>query len=85
MCVGATPSKDLISSNSGLFFVIAIALAVSITDPPPTATIKSAPAALNAANPSLQFLTVGFCFISVNTEYAILASSNTFFILSNTQ
>lgn len=66
--VGATPSNDFISSNSGLFLVIAIALAVSITDPPPTATMKSAPAALNAVKPSLQFFTVGFCLISTNTS-----------------
>jgi len=51
-----------------LFLVIAIALAVSITDPPPTATMKSAPAALNAVKPSLQFFTVGFCLISTNTS-----------------
>lgn len=66
--VGATPSNDFISANSGLFFTIATAFAVSITDPPPTATIKSAPALLKASNPSLQFLIVGFCFKSVNTS-----------------
>ena len=37
--VGATPSRLLTSSNSGLFIIIPIALAVSIDEPPPIAII----------------------------------------------
>ena len=38
-------------------------LAVSMAEPPPTATIMSAPEALNAATPSCTFLMVGLGLI----------------------
>ena len=44
--VSATPSRDFTSAKSGLFTTIPIPLAVSMEEPPPKATIKSAPEAL---------------------------------------
>ena len=58
--VGATPSNERTSANSGLVMMIPIALDVSIEDPPPIATIQSAPASLNAATPVCTFSIVGF-------------------------
>ena len=49
--VAATPSKERTSANSGLFTTMPIPLAVSMEEPPPKATIKSAPEFLNAATP----------------------------------
>ena len=49
--VGATPSRLLTSANSGLVIMIPIAFAVSIEEPPPIATMQSAPLALKAATP----------------------------------
>ena len=37
--VGATPSRLLTSSNSGLVIIMPMALAVSIEEPPPMAMI----------------------------------------------
>ena len=47
--VGAKPSRLRTSANSGFVIIVAIALLVSIGLPPPTATITSAPAALQAS------------------------------------
>ena len=47
-------------------------------EPPPTATITSAPDFLHAATPSVTFLIVGFGLISSYSEYSIPASVNTF-------
>jgi hypothetical protein len=66
--VGATPSSETTSENSGLLTIIPTAFDVSIDEPPPIATIKSAPAALNASIPAFTFLTVGFCFTLSNTS-----------------
>ena len=47
---------------------IDIPLAVSILEPPPTATITSAPAFLQASTPSNTFFIVGFGFTSEYTS-----------------
>ena len=62
--VGATPSKDTTSPNSGFSMIMPIALAVSIEEPPPMATMQSAPDALKASTPVLTFSTVGLALIS---------------------
>ena len=49
--VGATPSKERTSSNSGLFMIMPMAFAVSMLEPPPRAMMQSALEALNAATP----------------------------------
>ena len=64
--VGATPSKETTSLNSGLFVIIPIALEVSIEEPPPIAKIKSAPDLAKASTPAFTLLTVGFGLISLN-------------------
>ena len=46
-------------------------------DPPPTATITSAPNSLHFANPSNTFFIVGFGLTSEYTEYSIPALSKT--------
>ena len=77
------PFKETISSLSGFVITIEIPLAVSILEPPPTATITSAPNSLQTLNPSFTFVTVGLGFTSLNTVYSIPASSNlsvTFFV-----
>ena len=53
--VGATPSRETTSSNSGFIMIMPIAFAVSIEEPPPIAIMQSAPEALNAATPVLTF------------------------------
>ena len=63
--VSATPSKDLMSANSGLLTTIPIPLAVSIEEPPPRAIIKSAPDSLKAATPFCTLAIVGFAFTSL--------------------
>ena len=50
--------------------------AVSILDPPPTATITSAPESLHASTPSVTFFIVGFGLISEYNEYSICALFN---------
>ncbi len=47
--VGAQPSSDTMSENSGLLITMPIPLAVSIADPPPMAIMKSASAFLYTA------------------------------------
>ena len=54
------PFNDTISALSGFVITIDIPFAVSILDPPPTATITSAPALLQASTPSNTFFIVGF-------------------------
>ena len=49
--VGATPSRERTSSNSGLVIMIPIAFAVSIEEPPPMEMMQSAPLTLKAATP----------------------------------
>ena len=61
--VGAKPSRLRTSANSGFVIIVAIALLVSIGLPPPTATITSAPAALQASTPAVTFSIVGFGLI----------------------
>ena len=58
------PFKETTSSLSGFVIIIEIPFAVSITDPPPTATITSAPYSLQTLTPSCTFFTVGFGLIS---------------------
>ena len=58
------PFKDLISALSGFVITIDIPFAVSMLEPPPTATITSAPDFLHSATPSVTFFIVGFGFIS---------------------
>ena len=75
------PFNDLISLLSGFVITIDIPFAVSILEPPPTATIKSASDCLHASTPSNTFFIVGFGFISEYNVYSILAffsSSSTF-------
>ena len=61
--VGATPSSETTSANSGFSAMTPMPLAVSMAEPPPTATIMSAAEALNAATPSCTFLMVGLGLI----------------------
>ena len=63
--VGAQPSNDTTSENSGLVVTIPIPLAVSIDEPPPMAMMQSAPDALNASTPCFTFVTVGLGLISL--------------------
>ena len=65
--VGATPSKETTSLNSGLLVIMPIAFDVSMEEPPPIARIKSAPDSANAFTPAFTLLTVGFGLISLNT------------------
>ncbi len=58
--VGAVPSKERTSSNSGFAMMIPIALEVSIEDPPPIAMMQSAPLCLKALTPVETFSIVGF-------------------------
>ena len=62
--VGATPSRLRTSSNSGFSMMMPTAFAVSIEEPPPMATMQSAPLALNAATPDWTFSMVGFALMS---------------------
>ena len=62
--VGATPSRERTSENSGLLIIIPIALPVSIDDPPPMVIIKSAPEALYASTPCNTFSIVGLGLMS---------------------
>ena len=61
--VGATPSREITSLNSGFSMIIPMALAVSIEEPPPMAMMQSAPLALKAATPVCTFSTVGLALI----------------------
>ena len=72
-----TPFKDTTSFLFGFLITIPIPFAVSIAEPPPTATITSAFASLHTATPSNTFLIVGFGFTSEYTTYSISALSNT--------
>ena len=63
--VSATPSNDLTSANSGLLKTIPIPFAVSMAEPPPNATIKSAPDALKASTPFCTLAIVGLAFTSL--------------------
>ena len=45
-----------------------MAFAVSMTEPPPTATMQSAPEALKAATPLWTFSMVGFGLMSLKTS-----------------
>ena len=62
--VGATPSRETTSANSGLATMMPMPLAVSIEEPPPMVTMQSAPEALYASTPSWTFLMVGLGLIS---------------------
>ena len=63
LVVGATPSREITSLNSGFSMMIPMALAVSIEEPPPMAMMQSAPLALKAATPVCTFSTVGLALI----------------------
>lgn len=62
--VGAVPSSERTSSNSGFAMMIPMALEVSMEEPPPMATMQSAPEALNASTPCWTFSIVGFGLMS---------------------
>ena len=62
--VSATPSSERTSANSGFSMMTPMALAVSIEEPPPMATIESAWASLKAWTPSVTFWMVGLGLIS---------------------
>ena len=62
--VGATPSSETTSSNSGFLMIMPIAFAVSIEEPPPMAMMQSAPDFLKAATPALTLATVGLALMS---------------------
>ena len=63
--VGATPSSERTSANSGFSTMMPIAFAVSIEEPPPIVTMQSAPERLNASTPCWTFSIVGFGLISL--------------------
>ena len=65
--VGATPSRERTSANSGLLMMMPTAFAVSMEEPPPMVTIQSAPQALKASTPESTFSMVGFGLISLYT------------------
>ena len=71
------PFNDTISALSGFVITIDIPFAVSMLDPPPTATITSAPDFLQASIPSVTFFIVGFGFTSEYTSKGIPAFSKT--------
>lgn len=54
-----------------------IPFAVSIEEPPPKATIKSAPDTLNADTPFCTFAIVGLALTSLKISYGISFFSNT--------
>ena len=62
--VGATPSRERTSANSGLVTMMPMALAVSMEEPPPMAMMQSAWAAWAASTPSFTFSMVGLGLIS---------------------
>ena len=62
--VGATPSSERTSANSGFAMMMPTALAVSIDEPPPMATMKSASARRQASMPFFTLVTVGLGFTS---------------------
>ena len=66
--VGAVPSRDTTSLNSGLLVIMPIAFDVSIDEPPPMASMKSAPLLRKASTPFFTFVTVGLGFMSLNTS-----------------
>lgn len=61
--VSATPSNERTSANPGLLTMMPTALAVSIDEPPPSATMQSAPEALNASTPCCTLRIVGLALI----------------------
>ena len=63
--VGATPSRERTSANSGLLMMMPMAFAVSMEEPPPMVTMQSASAALKAATPSCTLAMVGLGLISL--------------------
>ena len=67
LLVGATPSRERTSANSGLLMMMPMALAVSMEEPPPMVTMQSASAALKAATPSCTLAMVGLGLISLYT------------------
>ena len=74
------PFNDFMSALSGFVITIDIPFAVSILEPPPTATIKSAFDFLQASTPSNTFFIVGFGFISSYKSYgtpALFKTSST--------
>ena len=58
--VGATPSSERTSENSGFAVMIPIALQVSCGDPPPIPMSTSAPEAAKAATPAWTVSMGGF-------------------------
>ena len=63
--VGATPSSERTSSNSGLLMMTPMAFAVSMDEPPPMAMMQSAPLFLKAATPLCTFSMVGLGLMSL--------------------
>ena len=83
LVVGATPSRLTTSANSGFVAIMPMPFAVSMALPPPTATMQSAPLALNAVTPACTFSMVGLGLMSLNISHAMPASSSrsvTFFV-----
>ena len=78
------PFKETISALSGFVITIEIPFAVSMLDPPPTATIKSALDALHFSTPSKTFFIVGFGFTSEYTSKSIPSLSKILVTLSVT-
>lgn len=75
--VRATPSRETTSENSGFSAMTPMALAVSMEEPPPTATMASAPEASKAATPAWTFSTVGLGFTSEKSSQGMPAPSST--------
>ena len=73
--VSATPSSERTSPNSGFSLMTPMALAVSMEEPPPMATMQSAPDSLMALTPSWTFWMVGLGLISEYRSQATPASS----------
>ena len=63
--VGATPSRERTSANSGLLMMMPMAFAVSMLEPPPMAMMQSAPLFLKASTPHWTFSMVGLGLISL--------------------
>ena len=81
-----TPFKETTSLLSGFVIIIDIPFAVSMLEPPPIATITSAPISLHIWIPAFTFEIGGFGSTSWYTPYSIPASSKIFvtFLLTPT-
>ena len=77
------PREKSHTSMSGLAAPLAISLAESITEPPPTARIKSTPSDRQSSIPFLTRESSGLATTPPNSTYFMFSSSRAFLTLSN--